>query len=104
MTDKVTPTQADAHLAQVISAVFDKPIPVEAYKEVERLIARHASQALAEGLAEGKLIGARLGLAAAYQALQKQNQRLDILAESKLIGLAFIIRALSPADVVKGGE
>lgn len=97
MTDKVTPTRNDEILAEALLAMFDKPLPIDLYEAMQKLIARHASQARAEGM----LMGARLGLKAAATVCGK-----TYAASAHLFDLgsacAENIRALSPEAIVKG--
>lgn len=49
-------TAKDGHLAQVIHAMFDKPIPLDDFRLIEELIARHRIAALREVAADPAVV------------------------------------------------
>lgn len=105
MTDKVTPTQADRALSGTILGIADAKVTIGQMQEIDRIIARHASQSRAEGM----MIGARLGLDAAANTLasvfiQAHDTEWDAGVNCARQLYHDAIRTLSPADVVKGGE
>lgn len=96
MTDKVTPTQADRDAAEAWYGDVEDETDARNIETLSEDFARHASQARAEGLAEGKLIGAKLMQEAAAKVMGH--------GYTTIMGYEAGIRALSPADVVKGGD